>query len=64
MSKLQHPNVVNFVEYFLQDDRSKEHYGACIIVMELLEGPDMMDYIDSIDGFSNDQAKVCSSLPC
>jgi serine/threonine protein kinase len=58
MSELEHPNVVNFVEYFLQDDPSQQHYGACIIVMELLEGPDMMDYIDSIDGFSKDDAKV------
>lgn len=58
MSALQHPNVVSFVEYFLQDDPAQPHAGACIIVMELLEGPDMMDFIDEAGGFTRDDAKV------
>ena len=59
MSQLEHPNIVNFVEYFLQDDAHQAHHGACIIVMELLQGPDMMDYIDESEGFSREDAQVC-----
>jgi serine/threonine protein kinase len=60
MGRLQHPNIVRFVEYFLQDDPAMPHYGACIIVMDLLEGPDMMDFIDSAGqhAFSTDEAIV------
>jgi serine/threonine protein kinase len=59
MLKLRHPNIVSFVEYFLQDDVAEKHFGACIIVMQLLEGPDMMDYIDETGGFPRESAKVC-----
>ena len=58
MARLRHPNIVRFVEYFLQDDTSATHYGACIIVMDLLEGPDMMDYIDEADEFTAEDARV------
>lgn len=58
MARLQHPNIVRFVEYFLQDDPAAPHYGACIIVMDLLEGPDMMDYIDEADEFTAEDARV------
>lgn len=59
MLKLRHPNIVSFVEYFLQDDPAEKHFGACVIVMQLLEGPDMMDYIDETGGFPRDSAQVC-----
>lgn len=58
MARLQHPNIVRFLEYFLQDDPSAPHYGACIIIMDLLEGPDMMDYIDEADEFTAEDARV------
>ena len=62
MARLRHPNIVTFVEYFLQDDPAKPHHGACIIVMELLEGPDMMDFIDEHGGFTVAEAKACICL--
>jgi serine/threonine protein kinase len=58
MARLQHPNIVRFVEYFLHDDRDGPHYGACVIVMDLLEGPDMMDYIDEAEQFTTEDVKV------
>jgi serine/threonine protein kinase len=64
MARLQHPNIVNFVEYFLHDDSSAEHHGACVIVMNLLEGPDMMDYLDEARGFSRGDAQVRTCWSC
>jgi len=58
MGRLQHPNIVRLLEYFLQDDPSLPHCGACIIVMDLLEGADLMDYIDEAAGFSRDDVMV------
>lgn len=58
MGRLQHPNIVRLLEYFLQDDPSLPHCGACIIVMDLLEGADLMDYIDEAAGFSRDDVTV------
>ena len=60
MARLEHRNIVNFVEFFLQDDAAAKHYGACIIVMHLLAGPDMMDHIDDVGGFSRASARVRS----
>jgi serine/threonine protein kinase len=69
MARLQHPHIVRIHEYFLQDDPSLPHCGACVMVLDLLEGPDMMDYIDQVGGFTRDDAIVrlffiiCCPLP-
>lgn len=36
MCQLNHPNIVRAQEFFIQD-------GQCLIVMQLLEGPELMD---------------------
>lgn len=60
MGRLQHPNIVRLLEYFLQDDPALPHCGACIIVMDLLHGSDLMDYMDEVGGFSRDDVTVRS----
>lgn len=41
MCKLNHPNIVKIHEFFLQD-------AQCLIVMQLLEGPELMDALIEI----------------
>lgn len=58
MGRLQHPNIVRLREYFLQDDPALPHCGACIIVMDLLRGSDLMDYFDDVGGLSREDVNV------
>lgn len=58
MGRMQHPNIVRLLEYFLQDDPGLPHCGACIIVMDLLRGSDLMDYFDDAGGLSRDDVNV------
>ena len=60
MKDSKHPNIVNFLDAFLQEDQSE-----LWVVMEFMEGGALTDVIDNNSSISEDQiATICVEVCC
>ena len=51
MQQLDHPNIVHMKEYFI-------NAGICYVVMEILQGQDLMDHLIDLGKHTEEDAKV------